>query len=187
MSGGASGDPVPTASSIMAFVARQRVRLASRTSAVIVAAALVWLSPADPASQTPSSSYTMYYGETRRTLVVRTTTTPEMLALEQLAGVFSLTFTEDRSANGLVIGTKGDRILAFPGQAFVRAAGRVVALAGPVQRDRSTWLVPLDFLTKALGPAIGEPIVVRRSSRLILVGNVRVPEVSAKIERTNPG
>ena len=115
---------------------------------------------------------------------MRTGVTPETIALEQLAGTFGLTFTEDRAANGLVIGTRGERIFAFPGQSFVRAADRVIALDGPVQRDRNAWIVPIDFLTKALGPAIGEPIVIRRSSRLILVGDVRVPEIGGKVERT---
>ncbi|HEX5070688.1 MAG TPA: N-acetylmuramoyl-L-alanine amidase [Vicinamibacterales bacterium] len=134
-----------------------------------------------------TQSFTMYLADSRRTVVVRTGSTPEMIALDQLVGTFGLTLTEDRSVNGLIIGTRGDRILASPGQSFVRAAGRVVALEGPVQRDRNVWLVPIDFLTKALGPSIGQPIVVRRSSRLILVGGVRVPEIGGRVERTASG
>ena len=134
-----------------------------------------------------TQSFTMYLPEGRRTLLVRTGSTPEMVALDQLVGTFGLTLTEDRSVNGLIISTRGDRILASPGQSFVRAAGRVVALDGPVQRDRNTWLVPIDFLTKALGPSIGQPIVVRRPSKLILVGSVRVPEIGGHIERTGSG
>ena len=140
-----------------------------------------------PASQGQTTTFTMYSMSGRRTVLVRTGTTPNMIALDQLANTFGLTFTEDRAANGIVIGTRGDRIFAFPGQSFVRAAGRVVVLDGSVQRDRNTWLVPLDFLTKALGPAVGESIIVRRSSRLVLVGNVRVPEITGKVERTNAG
>jgi hypothetical protein len=134
-----------------------------------------------------TQSYTMYLADSRRTVLVRTGSTPEMVALDQLVGTFGLTLTEDRSVNGLIISTRGDRILASPGQPVVRAAGRAVTLDGPVQRDRNAWLVPIDFLTKALGPSIGQPIVIRKSSKLILVGGVRVPEVGGHVERTASG
>jgi hypothetical protein len=111
----------------------------------------------------------------------------EMIALESLAGLFGLTFTEDRAVGGLVIGTRGQRIIAVPGQSFVQVAGRVVSLDGALRRDRLNWLVPIDFLPKALGPAVGQPIVLRRASRLVLVGDVRVPEVSGRMERTGAG
>ncbi len=53
--------------------------------------------------------------------------------------------------------------------------------------ERNAWIAPIDFLAKGLGPALGEPVVVRRSSRIILIGNVRLPQVGGKIERTPTG
>jgi N-acetylmuramoyl-L-alanine amidase len=156
-------------------------------AALVVAGVCVLAPLAGSAVQGQTTPYVMYTADGRRTVVVRTSVTPETIALEQLTTTFGLTFTEDRAANGLVIGTKGDPIFAFPGQSFVRTSGRVIALDGPVQRDRNAWTVPTDFLTKALGPAVGQPIVIRRSSRLILVGAVRVPEIAARIERTATG
>jgi N-acetylmuramoyl-L-alanine amidase len=171
---------------MMTFLTETHTRLTLPASAALLGL-FVLFGRADSASQSQTTTYTMHSAAGRRNLVVRTGGATPMIALDQLTGTFGLKFTEDRSANGLVISTRGDRIFAFPGQSFVRAAGRVVALDGPVQRDRNTWLAPLDFLTKALGPAIGETIVIRRSSRLVLVGNVRVPEVGARIERTSAG
>lgn len=168
---------------MMAFLTKPGA-LALPLFTAILALAVVFGTQADSAFQ--PNAYTMYTASGRRSVLVRPGT-PEMVALDQLAGAFGLTLTEDRSANGLIINTKNDRIFAFPGQSFVRAAGKVVALDGQVQRDRNAWLVPIDFLTKALGPSIGEPIVVRRSSRIILVGSVRVPEVSLKVEKTASG
>ena len=63
----------------------------------------------------------------------------------------------------------------------------MVGLDGQLQRERNTWTAPLDFLSKALGPAVGEPVVLRKASRLILVGNVRVPQVGGKVEKTASG
>jgi N-acetylmuramoyl-L-alanine amidase len=166
----------------MMFPLRPRPTLPLSTTALALMLVLLQQTGAWGQTQT----FTMYSPEGRRTLLVRPGT-PEMIALDQLVGTFGLTLTEDRAANGLVISTRGERILAFPGQSFVRAAGRVVALDGPVQRDRNAWLVPIDFLTKALGPSIGQPIVIRRSSRLVLVGGVRVPEIGGRVERTSSG
>jgi len=156
-------------------------------SIAIALAVVCVLAAGLPAFQGQTATYTMYTIDGRRSIVVRTGGVPETIALEQLATTFGLTFTEDRAANGLVIGTRGERILVSPGQSFVRAAGRVIALDGPVQRDRNSWIVPIDFLTKALGPAVGDPIFVRRSSRLILVGAVRVPQIGVRVERTSGG
>ena len=136
--------------------------------------------------QGQTSSYTLYSPEGRRTLVIRAGS-PETFALEQLAGQFGLAFAEDRSANGLVITTRKDRIVAVPGQSFIQVAGRVVGLDAPIRRERNSWIAPVDFLTKALGPALGEPVVIRRSSRLVLIGSVRVPQVGGRVERTTTG
>lgn len=133
------------------------------------------------------STYALYTPEGKRNLVVRGGS-PETFALDQLASLFGLTFTEDRVANGLVINTPKGRIVAVPDQSFIQVAGRgVVGLDAPIRRDRNSWIAPIDFLVKGLGPAIGEPVVIRRASKIILVGNVRLPQVGGKIEKTAGG
>lgn len=156
------------------------------TSALAVVAWCLLAVQSGSAFQGSSTTYTLYTADTKRSVVIRPGS-PETLALEQLAGTFGLKFTEDRAANGLVISTKGESIFAFPGQSFVRASGKVIALDGPIQRERNAWVVPIDFLTKALGPALGQPVLIRRTSRLIIVGAVRVPEVAVRVERTAAG
>jgi hypothetical protein len=133
------------------------------------------------------NTYALYTPEGKRNLVVRGGS-PETFALDQLAAPFGLTFTEDRAANGLVINTRKGRIVAIPDQSFIQVAGRgVVGLDAPIRRERNSWIAPLDFLVKGLGPAIGEPVVIRRSSKIILVGDVRLPQVGGKVEKTPGG
>ena len=156
------------------------------SSALAVVACFVLAAQSGSAFQGSSATYTLYTADAKRSVVIRPGS-PDTLALEQLAGTFGLKFTEDRAANGLVISTKGESIFAFPGQSFVRASGKVIALDGPIQRERNAWVVPIDFLTKALGPALGQPVFIRRNSRIIIVGAVRVPEVAVRIERTAAG
>jgi N-acetylmuramoyl-L-alanine amidase len=121
--------------------------------------------------------------------VVRTAGPRDQLVvpLNQLIGFFGLRLTEDRASGGLIIETRDQRIIAVPGQSFANVAGKVISLDGPIERDGSTWQVPFDFLPKVLGPALGQPIVVRRPSRIILVGDVRVPQVTGRVERLASG
>jgi N-acetylmuramoyl-L-alanine amidase len=162
----------------------------SAAAAAVIAALWMLAGPARPFSQSQGAgTYTIYSSEGRRPLTVRTSGPNDVLvfSLSQITGLFGLKFTEDVVAGGLMIETRGQRIVAVPGQSFVQVAGRVVSLDGPLERDQKTWLVPLDFLPKALGPAVGQPVVIRRPSRLILLGDVRVPQITGRVERTATG
>lgn len=167
-------------------MARQSAFLLFRVAALGLVAVTV-ASLTHTVLQGQSTNYTIYYPDGRRTITVRSAGNTDVVALDQLTPVFGLTFTEDRIAGGLVIGTRGQRIIAVPGQSFIQVAGKVVGLEGQIQRDRNTWTAPIDFLSKALGPAVGEPVVLRKASRLILVGNVRVPQVGGRVEKTATG
>jgi N-acetylmuramoyl-L-alanine amidase len=133
------------------------------------------------------NAYTLYTSDARRSLPVRTSGNVELVSLDNLTSTFSLTLNEDPAIGGLTIRTRGQRIIAFPGQSFVRVGERVVSLAGQIQRERNGWWVPVDFLSQALGPAVGIRVEVRRESRIILVGEARVPRVSGRIERAGTG
>jgi N-acetylmuramoyl-L-alanine amidase len=129
--------------------------------------------------------YTVFTSDGRRTLPYRSVGGADMVALDQLAGPFALTVAEDNVLRGLVISTRGERILAIPGQSFVQVAGKVISLSAPIQREKNAWLVPIDFLSQAVGPATGTRVVVRRPSHLVIVGDVRVPQISGSFERTD--
>ena len=171
-------------------VIRQEARVATPKVAALLlvpAAVVVVIAVAVTVLYGQQSTYALYTPEGKRNLVVRGGS-PETFALDQLAAPFGLTFTEDRAANGLVINTRKGRIVAIPDQSFIQVAGRgVVGLDAPIRRERNAWIAPLDFLVKGLGPAIGEPVVIRRSSKIILVGNVRLPQVGGKVEKTPAG
>jgi N-acetylmuramoyl-L-alanine amidase len=165
-----------------------------RVTVAAAAALFGWLAvsvPGTARSEPPAAyqnAYTIFTTDGRRTLPFRSVGGTDFIALDQLAGPFSLTVEEDSVLRGLVITARGgERILAIPGQSFVQVSGRVVSLSGPIQRERTTWQVPIDFLSQALGPAIGQRIIVRRNSHLVLVGDVRVPQVSGTFERVGTG
>jgi N-acetylmuramoyl-L-alanine amidase len=131
-------------------------------------------------------AYTVFLKDGRKSLPVRTAGGIEMVSLNQLTGFFGLAIAEDAMAGGITIDARGQRIVLIPGQSFASVAGRVVSLSRAVERDRTAWQVPIDFLAQALGPALNLRIDLRPVSRLIVVGDVRVPRVSGRFDRQGP-
>ncbi len=149
--------------------------------AALVLPFVLALAPAgQPAGPSP---YTVMTREARRPLAVRIVGGQEMFALDDLAKLFDLTTREDTLAGGLTISTKTQTIALTPGQPLASVGGRVVSLpAAPVREGRS-WFVPIDFVPRAVGPAVGTRLDLRRPSRLIVVGDLRVPRVTARTEQ----
>jgi N-acetylmuramoyl-L-alanine amidase len=115
---------------------------------------------------------------------VRTISGQEMVALDDLAKLFELTIREDALAGGLTVSTKNQTIALTPGQALASTAGgRVVSLPAPPVREGRAWFVPIDFIPRALGPALGMRLDLRRPSRLIVAGDLRVPRVTTRVEQ----
>lgn len=142
-------------------------------------------SPA-PAQGPAQSTYTIYTSGDRRALPFRQGTT-DTVALDQIASLFQFSVREDLLVEGVVggltISTTGERILLIPGQSWAQVAGDVRSLSGPVEGERGAWRVPIDFLSRALGPATSTAIQVRRGSRVIVVGAIQVPTITGRMER----
>src|SRR5204862_946987 len=120
-------------------------------------------------SQAPPNTYTVIAADGRRSLPFKTAGTAELLPLDQLVAMFGATIQEDTVTGGLVVVARGQRIALTPGQSLASISGRMVSLSGAVARDGQTWQVPIDFVSRALGPALNLRMEVRRASRLILV------------------
>jgi N-acetylmuramoyl-L-alanine amidase len=110
----------------------------------------------------------------------------EYLALDELASTFNLTVREDRLAGGVTLASGGRTVIITADQPVVSVAGRLVSLTAPPVRQNNRWLVPLDFLQRAVGPLLDTRVELRRTSRLVVLGDLRVPRAAARIE-PSPG
>jgi N-acetylmuramoyl-L-alanine amidase len=137
-------------------------------------------------AQTPGP-YTVLLREERRQLPVRVFGGQEMFALDDLAKLFDLTVREDALAGGLTISTATQTIAMTPGQGLASVGGRLISLPAPPARDGRAWYVPIDFVPRALGPALDTRLELRRPSRLIISGDLRVPRVTARVEQLPAG
>ncbi len=143
----------------------------------VVAAALAAQAPTSPAAP-----YTVLSHEGRRPLAARAIGGQDMFALDDLARLFDLTVREDAAAGGLTVTARNQTIVLSPGQGLASVGGRLISLpAAPVKEGR-TWFVPVDFVSRALAPVLSTRVELRKPSRLILVGDIRVPRIAGRVE-----
>lgn len=126
------------------------------------------------------NALTMLSREGRRTIPIATVGEQEFVALDDLAPIFQLAVHEE--AGAVTVGYKGKTIVLTPDQALASVGGRLVSLAAPPVKQGRRWLVPLDFLSRALAPIYDTRLDLRRQSRLLIVGDLRVPRVLLRYE-----
>ena len=111
----------------------------------------------------------------------------DVLRLEELADLLQLSVREDRGLKALTISHRNATVVLSLDQPLASVGGRLVSMPIAPIRDGSRWLVPPDFLGRALSLVYGSRIEVRRQSRLVLVGDVVAPRITVQQERTAGG
>lgn len=120
--------------------------------------------------------------EGRKPLPVTTINNQDYIAVDEVNTAFATTSREDRLAGGLTITARGRSIVLTENQNVVSVAGRLVTLPAPPLRRDGRWFVPADFLPRALAAALDTRLDFRRSARLLIVGDLRVPRVVARVD-----
>lgn len=120
--------------------------------------------------------------EGRRTLPIVSAGGQDMVALDDLSRAFQLNVRDDGGA--ITVGYKGRTIVLTPDQTIASVAGRLISLPAPPVRADGRWLVPLDFINRALASIYDTRLELRRASRLLVIGDLRVPRVSVRLETT---
>jgi len=159
------------------------VRLRVPLTAAILLAAFV---AAPHGAQTPRAAapFTLLSPDGRRTIQASTAGGQDLLRLDEIAAALGLAVREDRASNALTVSRGVNLVVLALDQPLASSGGRVIALPIAPVRDGSRWLVPPDVVNRALGAIAGVRVDVRKPSRLILVGDVRVPRVSVRQEES---
>jgi N-acetylmuramoyl-L-alanine amidase len=127
-------------------------------------------------------SITVIAREGRKPLPVTIINNQDYVSVDDVNAAFQTTSREDQLAGGLTISARGRSIVLTENQNVVSVAGRLVTLPAPPLRRDGRWLVPADFLPRALSPALDVRLDLRRSARLLVVGDLRVPRVVTRID-----
>ena len=120
--------------------------------------------------------------EGRKPLPITTINNQEYVAVDDINATFGTTSREDRLAGGLTITARGQSIVLTADQNVVSVAGRLVSLPAPALRRDNRWFVPAEFLPRALSSAINTRLDLRRAMRLLIVGEMRVPRIVARVD-----
>jgi len=157
------------------------------TAAIALAIQLLLLASWPQAQGTaPGTPLTLLSREGRRPIPTIVLSGQELVALDDVAAFFQVAVREDTLAGGLTITYRGRTIVVSTDQPMASVSGRVVALPSPAVRSGNRWYVPIDFLPRALGPIYDMRIDLRRPSRLLVVGDLRVPRITARVDMPGP-
>ena len=118
----------------------------------------------------------------RRTLPAVEVQGHQMVGLDDLATLFQLQVREDAAARAITATYKNQTIVLTPDQSLVSSSGRLVSLPAPVMRRSNRWLVPVEFISRALAPIYDVRLDFRPTSRLLVIGDLRVPRVTAQYD-----
>jgi N-acetylmuramoyl-L-alanine amidase len=149
--------------------------------ATITIAFLVALAAALSSQPAPSPSLTLLSRDGRRALPLALIADQEFVALDDLAGAFQLTVREE-SLGAVTVSYKGKTIVLTPDQALASVAGRLVSLPAPPSRNGRRWLVPVEFISRALSLIYDTRLDLRKPSHLLVVGDLRVPRITVRYD-----
>ena len=141
------------------------------------------LSPGGPvAGQSPAPpTLTVLSKDGRRAMTITRVGDEESVFLDDLASIFQLAVREE-TLGAITVSYRGRAILLTPDQALASIAGRLIALPGPPRRSGARWLIPVDFISRALALIYDVRLDLRKPSHLLVVGDLRVPRVAIRYE-----
>ena len=159
------------------------VRTAACTTTIVLLASMLLVQAQGTPPPTP---LTLIAREGRRAVPTVMLSGQELIALDDVATLFQVTVAEDTLTGGVTVTYRGRTIVLSAQQSIASVNGRVVTLPAPVTRSAKRLLVPVEFLSRALAPIYDRRIDLRRPSRLLIVGDVSVPRVVARIDAAGP-
>jgi N-acetylmuramoyl-L-alanine amidase len=140
----------------------------------------------DVTTQTPPSvPLTVLSREGRRTLPLVLVNNQEFVAVDDLAATFDLAMRED-ALGALAVAYK-DKTIVLTNQALASVSGRLVSLPAPATRVGRRWLVPVEFISRALSLVYDAKLELRKPAHLLIVGDLRVPRITVRYDILPPG
>jgi N-acetylmuramoyl-L-alanine amidase len=155
-------------------------RLHSLFPAAVTAAFLIVRGAALLSQAAPAPALSLLSKDGRRALPIALVADQEFVALDDLAAAFQLTVREESGA--VTVSYKGKTIVLTPDQALASIAGRLVSLPAPPSRNGRRWLVPVEFISRALSLIYDARLDLRKPSRLLVIGDLRVPRITARYD-----
>ena len=156
---------------------------AGRTRAIGWALCIVLAAALPGGGQPAPDGLTVISRDGRRPLPTVDVGGRTMVALTELLGPFGLRVGDDRQPGRLTL-VRGPAVMVLTaGDGIVSVAGRLESLSSPPVERGGVWYVPTDFIGRALPLISDQPVELRSRSGLVIVGDVRVPQVVGRYQR----
>jgi N-acetylmuramoyl-L-alanine amidase len=156
-------------------------RQPSPFSVAATAAFLIALATALSSQSVQPPALSLLSKDGRRPLPILLVSDQEFVALDDLAAAFQLTVREE-SVGAVTVSYKGKTIVLTPDQALASVSGRLVSLPAPPSRNGRRWLVPVEFISRALSLIYDSRLDLRKPSRLLVIGDLRVPRITVRYD-----
>jgi N-acetylmuramoyl-L-alanine amidase len=147
---------------------------------VAIAVGITVLGPGVATQPASTGSLTILSKDGRRALPTVVANDQELVGLDDLAAAFQLAVREE--AGAITVSYKGKTIVLTPDQALASVAGRLVSLPTAPTRAGRRWLVPLEFISRALALIYDSRLDLRKPSHLLVLGDLRVPRLTIRYE-----
>jgi N-acetylmuramoyl-L-alanine amidase len=105
----------------------------------------------------------------------------EYLPLEQALPSVGVGIHSDPAGGAVTLSCQGREVALYNKKSLASVGGELRLMSAPALLEDRIWLVPADSLARLLGPLLGVPVEYRKASRVLVVGNVSVPRVAAKL------
>jgi N-acetylmuramoyl-L-alanine amidase len=110
----------------------------------------------------------------------------ELVALDDLTALLGVTVKEDAVARAFTVTYKGKTVVLSQNQALASISGRLVSMPASPAKISNRWYVPVEFIGRALSLVYDSPLELRKASRLVILGPLRVPRVVVHHDATAP-
>jgi N-acetylmuramoyl-L-alanine amidase len=151
-----------------------------KTVSAGIAVGLAMLTVVRIGGQVAAPALTLLSADARRALPIAMLNDREFVALDDLATAFQLTVRQE--AGAITVTYKSGTVVLTPDQTLASVAGRLISLPAAPTRSNGRLMVPIEFITRALAPIYDARLDLRRPSRLLVVGDLRVPRVTIQVE-----
>ena len=101
----------------------------------------------------------------------------ELVPLAQLVTGMGIAVTPDPRAGSVTLAYQGRTVTLYDKKSLAQVGGELRLLSSNVVQDEGRWLVPVDSAPRLLGPLLGKRVDWRAARRVLVVGDVAVPQI----------
>src|SRR5262249_47640461 len=164
------------------FLKGERTAIRTRSLAASLLAATLAVAVPTPLAAASGEPINVLFewGERRQVVPVVRSGAELVPVRDLLPGLGAVSMKEDPRARSLTIVLEGREVTVYDKKSLASVGGDLRLLSSPVLFEDGRWLVPLDSLSRVLGPLLRKRVEFRAASRVLLVGAVDVARVGLK-------